>query len=63
MPVNKVGNLIDQRPLSNDRMAGRRVIDAGGLVHETHNIPMELGDRLINQNNVMEVEDDKGQFQ
>ena len=60
---------MEQRPLSKDRTAQRRPVATPssitgkaqeGLHQETHGVPMTLGDRHANQ--VMEVEDDRGQI-
>jgi len=63
--ANYVTNIIEQRPLSKERTANRRPIATPGsqtgkaqmsLVQETHNVPMQLGDKL-GGHNVFEVED------
>lgn len=66
---NTVANLIEQRPLSKDKTAQRRPIatpssqlgeEQKGLVQETHNVPMNLGDQRTG--NAIEKEDDRAQI-
>lgn len=66
--ANQVANLIESRPLSRDRTAQRRPIatpqsqlgeEQKGLIQESHNVPMNLGDQRLGQ--LIEKEDDRAQ--
>ena len=66
---NPVANLMDSRPLSKDRTAQRRPIatpqsqlgeEQKGLIQESHNVPMNLGDQR--QAHMIEKEDDRAQI-
>ena len=55
----KTGN---RKPLGTPGKNGRMSLPGQGLIQQTHNVPMQLGDSL-KLNNAIEKEDDIGQIQ
>ena len=72
-PQQTVAQIMEQRPLSKEKTGNRKLGTPGangrmslpgpgqGLIQQTHNVPMQLGDTL-RMNNSIEKEDDIGQI-